>query len=129
MEFNIGERVKHSCGGIGTIVDRMASDKTGKCYYKVHFEGRVKADSCLYKGEDLTVCEVTPEYIYEFEYPENLVVARLYQVIGDKKIEICKGHGHVFHDGAYGVAQAASYALKKIAESLAGGTLISYKNN
>lgn len=54
MKFNIGDKVKHSCGSIGTIVDRMSSDKTGKCYYKVQFEGNSNASSCLYKEDELT---------------------------------------------------------------------------
>lgn len=129
MEFKIGEKVRHPIGGIGTIVDILSSDKTGKCYYKVQFDGKSKADSCLYKEDDLTLYGGNHEYIYEFEYLENLVVARLYEITDGKKAEIKKGHGHIFHDGAYGVAQAAAYALKKIAEDLGGGSLISYKNS
>ena len=129
MEFSIGDKIKHSCGGIGTIADIMTSDKTGKCYYRLHFDGKEKVDSSLYKGEELTLLEDEVEYAYEFEYLENLVTARLCEIKGGEKTEIGIGHGHIFHKGVYGVAQAASYALKKICEDLNGGVMKTYKNN
>lgn len=130
MEFNIGERVRNVYGNIGTIEDRMSSDKTGTCYYKVHFDGNTNASTCLYKGEDLELVREEAEYTYEFEFLENLVVARLYEIVdGDIKKEIAKGHGHIIHDGAYGIAQAASYALKRICDNLNGGSLKTYKKD
>jgi hypothetical protein len=129
MEFNIGDKIKHSCGSVGTIVDTMTSNKTGKCYYRIQFDDRAKADSCLYKEEELSLLEEQIEYTYEFEYLENLVTARLYEIADGKKTEIGIGHGHIFHKGVYGVAQAASYALKRICDDLNGGSLKAFKNN
>jgi hypothetical protein len=126
MGFNIGAKVKHSCGSVGTIVDRMSSDKTGKCYYKVQFDDKIKADSCLYKEDELTL--LGSEYTYEFDYLENVVVARLYEITDGVKVEISRGHGHILHEGAYGVAQAASYALKRICDNLNGGSLRTFRN-
>lgn len=57
-------------------------------------------------------------YTYEFDYLETVVTARLYEVVGDVKTQIAIGHGHIIHDGALGIAQAASYALKRIWLSL-----------
>lgn len=129
MELNIGERVRNAYGNIGTIEDKMYSDKTGTNYYKVHFDGNTNASTCLYKGEDLEfVCEKA-EYTYEFEYLENVVVARLYEIVDGQKTEIGKGHGHIIHEGAYGIAQAASYACKRICDALNGGSLKAWKNN
>jgi hypothetical protein len=107
----------------------MSSDKTGKCYYKVQFDGNSGASSCLYKEDELTAWGGQPEYIHEIEYLENLVVARLYEVKDGEKLEIAKGHGHIFHEGAYGVAQAASYALKRICDDLNGGSLKTYRKD
>ena len=59
-------------------------------------------------------------YKYEFEHLENVVVARLYEIKGDVVTEVARGHGHIMHDGVIGVAQAASYALKRIYEAVGG---------
>jgi hypothetical protein len=54
------------------------------------------------------------EYRYEFSYLDNVVVAVLNEV-GDGYIrEVARGHGHIIHEGVEGIAQAASYALKRI---------------
>lgn len=129
MEFKIGEKVKHTDGRIGSVVDCMSSGKTGKTYYKILFEGNIKAGSVLYKEEELSSYDEKAQYTYEFEVLDNLVVARLYEVKGGQKIEVMKGHGHIFHDGIYGIAQAASYACKRICEDMNGGMLKSYKND
>lgn len=148
MEFKIGERVKIKSyldipeearnKGIakvtdeeGEIVDKLYSEARGCTVYKIHLDGYDRPSKCEFvEGTFDIVEDVEVEYTYEFEYLENLVVARLYEinVYGQKK-EIAKGHGHIFHDGAYGVAQAASYALKRICEDLGGGSLKAYKNN
>ena len=40
--------------------------------------------------------EATTTYRYEFEYLENLVVARLYEIDeDDNETEIGRGHGHI----------------------------------
>ena len=32
-----------------------------------------------------------------------------------------RGHGHIIHEGAMGIAQASAYALKKIWQKMEGG--------
>lgn len=147
MEFNIGERVRikdyydmpeearnkrygEVSGKEGAIVDKLYSEAKGCTVYKIHIDGYDRPSKCDFiEGSfDLVVGGGEAEYTYEFEYLENLVVARLYEITDGKKVEIGKGHGHIFHDGAYGVAQAASYALKKICDDLNGGSLKSFRN-
>lgn len=125
MEFKIGERVKHSDGSVGTITDKMCSEGTGKWYYDVDFDG---GESCFCRGDELQRLEAS-QYIHEIEYLEKLVVARLYEVKDGEKVELARGHGHIFHEGVYGVAQAASYALKRICDNLNGGSLKTFKDN
>lgn len=140
MIFKIGERVrvrryedlpddiknkgiaKHA-GDDGEIVDIMYSNAKDCEVYRIHFDGYDRpARTDFPEGSfDLISDLEAAQYTYEFEYLENLVVARLYEVKGDEKTEIAKGHGHVFHDGVFGIAQAASYALKRIAIDLNGG--------
>lgn len=148
MEFSIGERVrikpydeipeeaKNKRLGIlasreGKIVDKMWSEAKGCIIYRVHLDDFDRPSKYDFVGECLSIAvDNEVEYSYEFEYLENLVVARLYEinVYGQKK-EVAKGHGHIFHNGVYGIAQASSYALKRICEDLGGGSIKSYKNN
>lgn len=140
MEFNIGERVVVKdyddipeqgktkrywmfAGKEGEIVDKIYSEAKGITLYRVHFDGYDKPSVCNFLGCCFDLVRDESEYTYEFEYLENLVVARLYEIKNGEKVEIAKGHGHIFHDGVYGVAQAASYALKRICDDLNGGSL------
>ena len=132
MEFNIGDKVRvrpyeklpenikskglaRLAGNEGEIVDVMYSNAK-ECYvYKIHFDGFDRASNAVFpEGSFDIVSQPAATYTYEIEALENLVVARLYQVEDGKKTEVAKGHGHIFHDGAYGVGQAASYACKRL---------------
>lgn len=140
MEFNIGNRVRvrryndipdsiknkgigKSSGKDGEIVDVMYSNAKDCYVYKLHFDGIARP--CITdfpEGSFDLISELEQAtYTYEFEYLENVVVARLYEIKGDEKTEMGVGHGHIFHSGVFGVAQAASYALKRIASDLNGG--------
>lgn len=133
MEFNIGDKVRvkayndlpeeNKTKGVsritckdGKIIDKMWSEAKGTTVYKIHLDGySIPSRVDFIEGSfDLIPDEQEPTYTYEFEYLENLVVARLYKVTETSKTEIMCGHGHIFHDGVFGIAQAASYALKKI---------------
>lgn len=137
MEFNIGERVriKHyddlpeqmknrgiarSCGKDGEIVDKLWSGAKGCTVYKILFDGTTRPSSIDFpaKAIDLIseLCKKT--YGYEFCYLDNVVVAKFYEIGEDYKTEIARGHGHIIHEGEVGIAQAASYALKKIHQKL-----------
>ena len=59
-------------------------------------------------------------YKFYVEVLDNLVYVVMVDEKGD---EVSRGHGHIFHEGAFGVAQAASYSMKKLAEKLNGGRL------
>ena len=62
-------------------------------------------------------------YTFEFEYCENVVVARFFEVTDNSKTELGRGHGHIIHEDAKSIAQAASYALKKLYEKMNNGKL------
>lgn len=140
MEFNIGDRVRirsredlpesMKTRGIsritekdGVIVDKMFSDARGCAVYKIHLdEYAIPSKVDFLEGSFDLISELEKAtYTYEFEFAENLVIARMYEVKGDKKKMIARGHGHIFHDGALGIAQASSYALKKLYQHLEGG--------
>lgn len=132
MEFRIGDRVKvkewdaipenlkfkgfgRNAGKVGEIVDILHSNVKDCYVYRILFDGaeqHSKAD--FVEGTfDHVIEKSKASFTYEIEVLENLVIARLYEVTGEDKFEIARGHGHIIHSGAYGVAQAASYACKQ----------------
>ena len=137
MEIRIGQRVrvkefedipekvrskglgKHA-GKKGEIADIMWSNAKGCYVYRIILDGCADVSRTDFPAGSfhLLVPKEKPAYTYEFTYGDNIVIARLYEVTADSKTEIGKGHGHVFHDGALGIAQAASYALKRIYHDL-----------
>lgn len=141
MEFKIGDRVKvkeyadiieaHRTKGVarlhgkvGTVTDKLWSEVNGDFIYRVHFDGYERPSNKMWTDKQLFILIKKPvEYKFEFEYLDNVVVAVFYEVVGDTKTEIARGHGHIIHEGALGIAQAASYALKKMFEKMNGGTL------
>ena len=106
-------------GKEGTIVDKLYSEAHGRFIYFLHLDGFEKQSHAQFDGDSLELIpqeEVT--YLHEFEYLENVVIARFYEVRGDRKTEVGRGHGHIMHDGAYGIAQASSYALLRIMKKM-----------
>lgn len=113
------------CGKIGVITDKLYSECFDGFVYKIHFDDFETPSKKLWSDECFMRYSVpTATYHYEFDYLDNVVVAKFYEVKGDTKTEIERGHGHIIHEGARGVAQASAYALKKIFEKMNGGTLI-----
>ena len=104
-------------GAVGEIMDKMYSEACGEHLYKLAFDGCERASTALFVGEDLR--EVEPEKVdfrVEFEYLDGVVVARA--MSGDRQLGI--GHGHLLHEGALGLMQAASYAAKRCYMSMGG---------
>ena len=141
MAFNIGDRIKTKAyedlpeelrnNGIakmtkkfGTIEDRMYSESADKFFYVIKFDGFKTTSHKMWSEDYLEAYSVNVTYHYEFDYLDNVVVARFYEIRDGVKTEIGRGHGHIIHEGAVGISQAASYALKKIFENLNGGSLI-----
>jgi hypothetical protein len=110
---------KHA-GSVGEIVDVMFSSAKGCYVYRILFDGFSLPSKTDFPEGALWLLakKEQPTYTYEFTYGDNIVIARLYEVTSDSKTEIGRGHGHIFHDGAVGIAQAASYALKRIYHDL-----------
>lgn len=133
-KFSIGDRVRVKpyadlpddvrtnrasalCGLDGEIVDIIYSNADHKLYYVLHFDGYSRPSTKMFTEDsiDLIPEEVKPTYRYDFSFLENVVVASLIEIDGDgNETELAKGHGHHLHNGVYGIAQAASWALKKI---------------
>lgn len=141
MEFNIYDRVKVKefvkipeevrnnrlgvlSGNEGEVVDKLWSDSLSKYVYVIHFDGKAKPSHKLFTEEMLEAIIAEPaEYTYEFKVLGNVVLAIFYEEVGSIKSEVARGHGHILHEGALGIAQASSYAMKKIYEKMNGGNL------
>ena len=138
MEFKIGDRVRirpydkmeseykvktfaRVSGCEGEIVDVMFSVAKERNIYKIKLDGYDRTSKCEFDEGCFDIVEdIAPRYEYEFDILENIVIARLYEVTDTDRKEIAKGHGHIIHDGVLGVAQASSYALKRIYTALGG---------
>lgn len=133
-KFNIGDRVRirsydelpeevknnavgKLCGKEGEIVDIVFSNAKHRLYYTIHIDGYDKPSAKLFTEDSIEfIPEAVPvTYRHEFDYLDNVVVARFIEIDGEgNETEIGRGHGHIIHEGALGIAQAASYALKQI---------------
>ena len=142
MEFHIGDRIrikaykdlpeeKQNKGfarmtqKLGTVEDRLFSESIGDFLYRIKFDD-FERSTLLYTQDLLEPYSDNVTYYHEFDYLDNVVVARFYEVRDDVETEIARGHGHIIHEGAVGIAQAASYALKKILENLNDGKLTKF---
>jgi hypothetical protein len=131
MAFNIGDRVRlkewdelntatrnkgmaRMCGKIGTVTDKLYSEAANYYLYSVDFDDFVRSTKMWEEELLVPYAEHPVTYCYEFDYLDNVVVARFYEIKGEEKIEIARGHGHIIHEGPLGIAQASSYALKRI---------------
>ena len=136
MEFNIGQIVKvknydsipddmkktfaKACGKNGVIVDKITSQASGTTTYKLMLDGRQTVSLINFPPETLEINNRKISYSVEINICDNVAVASLYEVDDDfGKNEIARGHGHIIHDGALGVAQATSYAFKRLYQKIA----------
>lgn len=117
MEFQIGDKVGFVNAFGEGIIKAKFRGATGGISYLV---GMRDGDEILFSEKELRPIEKAATYTYELELLENVFVARLYEVKGDVKTEVARGHGHIIHEGVLGVDQAASYALKRIYEAVGG---------
>lgn len=131
MAFNIGDRVRakvgnHRCTGFkGEVLDIIYSTAKKEYTYRVRFDDfdDCKAD---FTEEDLELIqEETVTYHFETDIAEdNVVIVIMYEDYEDgSSKEIGRGHGHIIHEGAYGIAQAASYGMFKMYNRMAENNL------
>jgi len=120
--FKIGDRVEsvkyeHIAG---TVVDAFQSVNSGWRY-----EVEAKSGAMYFFPEDeieLKHPKVEYSMQIQIDIASNVVIASLYEVDGPNMRPIAKGNGHIIHEGELGIAQSASYACKRLYQSL-GGTI------
>ena len=124
-EFNIGDRVYSPEYELeGTVTDKMFSHKNGEWVYIVHFDGNMHNFTTPAFGGDLEPVVAEKSYQWEVFQADDVVTAVMYETVNGVEREVDRKHGHVIHHGAIGIAQAASYAMKKIYIGMNDGKLI-----
>lgn len=116
-KFQIGDRVKIPAKQltIGTVSDIWSSLAQKNIMYAVTLEdGRTS----LYAENQLEPEPIPIEYTFNATVEENVAVVCMIAHQGEKTWVHARGHAHILHDGATGMAQAVSYASKRMFESL-----------
>ena len=123
-ELYIGDRVRSlQFQKSGVIDDKLFSNKQDDWMYIVKFDDSLNPFMKPLSGNDLEYIN-SKEYRFEVFQAENVMVAVMYEIDGDTEREVKRYHGHIMHDGIVGIAQAASYAMKKIYIGMNGGKYI-----
>lgn len=96
----------------GYVIDAMFSESTGWTY-RVQMNSQV-----FFQPEDNL--ELVKEYSVDIkiDIADNVVIATLYESVGGVQKPLNKGHGHLIHEGEFGIAQAASYACYRLWKSV-----------
>lgn len=116
-KFQIGDRVKIPAKGnnIGTVCDIWHSLVQSKLMYAVDTEGGHRG---LYAEDQLEPAPIPVDYSFEAHVEGNVAVVTMIATQGEKTWIYARGHAHILHDGAVGMAQAVSFAAKRMFESL-----------
>ena len=120
MDFNVGDQVRETATGIvGTITDRMFSESRGEYLYVIKPDDGGR--SFTREGGKIEPNRVHIEYKIDATIADNVVIGIIYEIEDGQAYEMCRGHGHIIHEGAEGIAQACSYAFKKAFEAIDTG--------
>lgn len=117
-KFKIGDRVKlpSKAERIGTVVDIWTSFAKSVCMYAVEHDD--DGHCGMYAENQLEIAPIPIEYTFNTTIEDNVAVVCMIAHQGDKTWVYARGHAHILHDGAVGMAQAVSYASKRMFESL-----------
>jgi hypothetical protein len=123
-KFKVGDCVKTNWIGDGVVTDILYSSTKGKYFYEV--TNKDTDDSAMFAEDELELIPEKKEYSMDIkiDIANNVLIATLYGVANESKGVVAKGHGHLIHQGAFGIAQAASYACRRLFENMGG-----FKNN
>lgn len=117
-KFQIGDRVKypHSTVKIGIVADIWQSTASQMRMYTVRDED--DGHCAMFAETQLEPAPLPTEYRFEALIDGNVAVATMTAVQGEKEWIYARGHAHIIHDGPVGLAQAISYASRRMFESL-----------
>ena len=114
-KFKVGDRVSTEVG-IGYLTG-IFSRSNGISAYGVELED--SGENLLFFENELElVAKKNYSMTIQIDIASNVVIATLFE----DESPLAKGRGHLIHDGELGIAQAASYACKRLYENM-GGTI------
>ena len=119
-KFKIGDRVKPIHRDIVLeVMDAFYSIRSEKWFYEVR-DYETMTDGTY--GEENLELAPAKEFSMDIkiDIANNVVIATMYESVGGVQKPIHKGHGHLIHEGEYGIAQAASYACMRLYKSMGG---------
>ena len=116
-KFQVGDLVKipAKANTIGTVCDIWHSLVQSKLMYAVDIEGGIRG---LYAEEQLEPAPIPVDYSFEAHVEGNVAVVTMMATQGEKTWVYARCHAHILHDGNVGMAQAVSFAAKRMFESL-----------
>jgi transcriptional regulator with XRE-family HTH domain len=117
-KFQIGDRVKIPAkqdvfGVVSDIWSSLAQDRT---MYEVSLE--INGTKGLYAEDQLELAPLPISYRWEAHIEDNVAVVAMIATQGEKTWVYSRGHAHILHDGEVGMAQAISYAARRMFEKL-----------
>jgi DNA-binding XRE family transcriptional regulator len=117
-KFQIGDRViiPAKAETIGIVTDIWASMAQNRTMYEVAYESN--GTKGLYAEEQLELAPIPTDYTFETKIDGNVAVVAMIAKQGEKTWCYARGHAHILHDGEVGMAQAVSFAARRMFESL-----------
>lgn len=117
-KFQIGDRViiPAKAETIGIVTDIWASMAQNRTMYEVAYESN--GTKGLYAEEQLEIAPIPTDYSFETKIDGNVAVVAMIAKQGEKTWVYARGHAHILHDGEVGMAQAVSFAARRMFESL-----------
>ena len=117
-KFQVGDRViiPSKNNKVGIVSDIWSSQVKSIVMYAV--ENQDDGYCGMYSEHQLELEPLPIEYTFETVIDGNVAVVAMNATQGDKTWVYARGHAHILHDGPVGMAQAISYASKRMFESL-----------
>lgn len=117
-KFQIGDRVKIPAKQdvIGVVSDIWSSLAQDRTMYEVSLD--INGTKGLYAEDQLEPAPLPISYTWEAHIEDNVAVVAMIATQGEKTWVYSRGHAHILHDGEVGMAQAISYAARRMFEKL-----------
>ena len=117
-KFQIGDRVKipSKANKTGIVSDIWTSLAKAVVMYAV--ENEDDGYCGMYAEDQLELAPIPTDYRFEACIDGNVAVVTMIATQGEKTWVCARGHAHILHNGEVGMAQAISYASKRMFESL-----------
>lgn len=113
-KFQVGDRVEIPSrnGKTGVVFDIWTSLASSSIMYAVTNDD----DGCtgMYAEDQLKIALVPIEFTFNVVVSDNAAIVTMDAKQGDKEWVYARGHAHILHDGEVGMAQAVSYAARRM---------------